>query len=602
MLARYRYIWTTLLVAAVTGVLVALGEGPAARWVASGYVLLIAGRSAVSMIASLRTGSWGIDVLAVAAIVSTVVLGDFWAALVVVLMLLSGEALEDFAGRRAHHELEALMSRAPRVAHRETAGAFVDDQVASHAPGDLLEVKPGEMVPVDGVLLTDGATFDESSISGESLPMWRASGSTVLSGTVNADEVVTLRAVRTAAGSQYQTIVDLVREAADSKAPFVRLADRVASPFTIGAVLIGVLAWVLSGDPARLAEVLVVATPCPLLIATPVAFIAGMSSAASRGVIVKGGGTLEQLSRVRSAAFDKTGTLTQGAPEIDRIESMADDDNDVLGMAAALESGSAHVLAQAITDAASARGLTVPAADGVSEEVASGLRGTVGGAAVAVGKLAFVAPGAEVPWGALAAGETAVYVSREGRMLGRIVLTDEVRPSAQATVSGLQGLGVSPIVMLTGDARETADKVAALVGITDVRSALLPGDKLRMVRELSPRPTLMVGDGVNDAPVLAAADVGIAMGARGATAASESADAVNLVEHIGRGLEAVGLARRVVRIAYHSIGLGIGLSVALMVVASFGVIPAIVGAALQEVVDVLTIANSLRAARHTVRE
>ncbi len=596
-LLRYRYIWTTLAIAAVTAVLALVGQGTAARWVATSYVLLIAARSAVGMIASLRKGSWGIDVLAVAAIVATVALGDFWAALVVVLMLLSGEALEDFAGRRAHRELAALMSRAPRVAHREVAGAVVDVPVDAIVPGDLVEVRPGETVPVDGALLGDGASFDESSITGESLPVWRAAGYTIRSGTVNADEVVTLRAVTTAALSEYQTIVELVRSAANSKAPFVRLADRVAIPFTIGALVIGALAWIISGDPARLAEVLVVATPCPLLIATPVAFIAGMSSAAARGVIVKGGGVIEQLSRVRTAAFDKTGTLTAGAPEIDRIESVDGDEERVLATAAALESGSAHVLAKAIVAAAAERGLGVTEADDLSEKLASGMRGMVGGLTAASGKKDFVAPHAHLPWPALAAGESAVYVSLGAALIGRIVLTDEVRPSARPTVAGLRALGISPIVMLTGDSVDTAQKVASAVGIDDVRAGLLPGDKLRMVGDLAPRPVLMVGDGVNDAPVLAAADVGIAMGARGATAASESADAVILVEDLGRVLEVVVLARRVVRIAYQSIGLGIGLSVVLMIVASLGVIPAIVGAALQEVVDVLTIANSLRAAR-----
>lgn len=596
-LLRYRYVWATIAVAAIVALIGLTPWAPSARWIASGYALLIAARSAWSMVKSIRTGSWGIDILAVAAIGATVAVGDFWAALVVVLMLMTGEALEDFAARRARSELSALMSREPRVAHLRHDGTTVDVTVDSVVPGDALEVRPGEAVPVDAQLALDGAFFDESSISGESLPVWRPVGDTVLSGAVTTDGVVVLRAVATAQNSQYQTIVALVRAASDSKAPFVRLADRVAIPFTIGSFSIGLLAWLVSGDPVRLAEVLVVATPCPLLIATPVAFIAGMSRAAARGVIVKGGGALEQLSRVRTAAFDKTGTITQGSPRVSRVEPLGTDASTVLALAAALESDSAHVLARAVVEEAERRTVTVPEARHVTESIAEGVHGTVGGSAAAVGKLSFVAPDARPAWLPLAAGETAVHVSRDGVLLGRIVLTDAVRPESASAVAGLREAGVGRIVMLTGDAHDTAQRVAAEVGIDDVRAGLLPADKVAAVRGLDPRPVMMVGDGINDAPVLAVADVGVAMGARGATAASESADVVVLVDNLGGVLDVVALARRTVRVAYQSIGIGIGLSVGLMLVASFGVLPAILGAALQELVDVVTILNSLRAGR-----
>lgn len=598
---RYSYVWATILVAAVAAILELTPWNWLSRWVASGYAILIAARSGWSMLKSLRSGAWGIDVLAVAAIVATVALGDFWAALVVVLMLMSGEALEDFASRRARRELRALMSRAPREAHRESAGTLEDIPVDSVVPGDVLEVKPGEAIPVDCELMTDGAFFDESSISGESLPVWRVAGSEVLSGAVNTDEVIRIRAAATAQESQYQTIVELVRVAADSKAPFVRLADRVAIPFTLGSLAVGFLAWLISGDPVRLAEVLVVATPCPLLIATPVAFIAGMSQAAARGVIVKGGGALEQLSRVRTAAFDKTGTITQGSPRVDRIETIVGDDETVLTIAAAVEADSAHVLARAVVDEASDRGLTVPEATRVVEEIAQGVRGMIDDLPVAVGKLAFVAPGARPDWPALRAGETAVNVSRTGQLLGRVVLTDKLRMESASTMLDLHTLGVSRIVMLTGDARDTAEKIASDVGIDEVHAGLLPIDKVAAVHGLSPRPVMMVGDGINDAPVLAVADVGVAMGARGATAASESADVVVLVEDLTRVSDVVSLAQRTVRIAYQSIGIGIGLSVGLMLIASAGVLPAIIGAALQELVDVVAILNSLRAGRGAAR-
>lgn len=593
LLLRYPLVSATLLTGLVTLALVLSPLAWLAPWVASAYALGIAARSAVSMVRSLRSGTWGIDILAVAAIVSTVVLGDYWAALVVVLMLTSGEALEDFASRRARSELSSLLSRAPQVAHRDDG----DVPVGEVRPGDELEVRPGELVPVDGVLMGHGASLDESSITGESLPVMRAAGEQVLSGAVNGGSVVRLRATATAAESQYQTIVELVRSASDSKAPFVRLADRVAIPFTLVAFAIGALAWILSGDPVRFAEVLVVATPCPLLIATPVAFIAGMSRAATDGVIVKNGGVIEQLSRARTAAFDKTGTLTRGAPEVDRIEVVSGSEAELLSLAAALEADSAHVLATAVVSAARDRGVPELIASDVTEVVAEGVHGTIDGASIRVGKRTYVAPSAVPEWAPLAAGETAVHVSRDCKLLGRIVLTDELRPEASVTLQRLRALGITRTVMLTGDSRETADKIAELAGVGEARAALLPAGKVAAIHELTPRPVLMVGDGVNDAPVLAAADIGVAMGARGATAASESADAVVLVEDLGRVADVMALSQRTIRIAYQSIGVGIGLSILLMLVASFGVLPAIIGAALQEVVDVIAILNSLRAGR-----
>ena len=593
---RYAYVWLTLGIAGLTAILLLTPWSWTAPWVASSYALLVAVRSGWSMVKSIRGGTWGMDVLAVAAIVSTVILSDYWASLVVVLMLMSGAALEDFASHRARSEVEALLSRAPRLAHVDHDGTLTDIAVDEVAPGDHLVVKPGEAIPVDGQVLT-GGYLDESSITGESLPVWHPPGSAVLSGAVNTSTLFTLRASATAAESQYQTIIDLVRAAADSKAPFVRLADRVAIPFTIGAFALGIAAWLLSGDPVRLAEVLVVATPCPLLIATPVAFIAAMSRSASRGVIVKSGGALEMLAKVRTAAFDKTGTITQGAPRVERVEALDGDESTVLTIAAALEVDSAHVLARTIVDEARRRGLELPHALNVVEEIASGVRGEISRDTVAAGKASFVSPTQHHDWPALAAGETSVYVARDGRFLGRVVLADEARDEAGAVVAGLGTIGIARVVMLSGDAQDTARRVASAVGILDVRASLLPADKVAAVRDLSPRPVMMVGDGVNDAPVLAAADVGVAMGARGATAASQSADVVVLVEDLGRVLEAVLLARRTVRIAYQSIGIGIGLSIVLMITASFGVLPAIIGAALQEVVDVLAILNSLRAAR-----
>ncbi len=598
LIRRYPLVIATLAVALVTlGVLLSPAAANAG-WVASVFALVIAGRSAISMVRSLRRGTWGIDILAVAAIISTVALGDYWASLVVVLMIVSGEALEDFASRRARSELTALMSRAPRIAHREDAAGDVDDvAIDAVAISDILEVRPGEAIPVDAAMLGDGATLDESSITGESMPVWRGPGAALLSGAVNGDGVIRVRATASAKDSQYQTIIELVRAAADSKAPFVRLADRVAIPFTAAAFLIGGLAWALSGEPARFAEVLVVATPCPLLIAAPVAFVAGMSRAARLGVIVKNGGVLEQLSRIKTVAFDKTGTLTQGTPIVTRVESVLESDDAIVSAMAALESDSTHVLAHAVVTEADRRGLDPREATDVEEVIGHGVRGVLDGSTLAVGKLSFVDANAKPTWGALAPGEMAIYVSRDGALLGRVVLTDELRPETRETLEALRALGVTRTVMLTGDAVETAEKIGALAGITEVRAALLPAEKVAAITSLTPAPVMMVGDGVNDAPVLAAAAVGVAMGARGATAASESADVVIMVEDLSKTATVIQVSQRTLRIARQSIAVGIGLSLVLMGVASFGLLPAILGAALQEVIDVVAIVNSLRAGR-----
>ena len=594
LLRRYPLVLTTLGVAALTGVLVAVV--PAwALWPASAWALVIATRSLISMIRALRRGTWGIDILAVTAIVATVALGDYWAALVVVLMLTGGEALEDYASQRARRELGALLDRAPRFAHREQNGNTVDVPVGELAVGDVVEVRPGEVLPVDGIVLDDDATLDESSLTGESLPVVHAAGDAVASGAVNGGGVIRIRATATAAGSQYQAIIDLVRAASDSRAPFVRLADRVALPFTAVAFLIGGVAWAISGDPTRFAEVLVVATPCPLLIAAPVAFIAGMSRAAGFGVIIKNGGVLERLARVRTAAFDKTGTLTRGEPVVLRVDTIDGGPGDrVLGAAASVEQDSAHVLAQAVVTAAAG---SSRAATGVAEVMGRGIHGTVDGVAVSVGRQDWVDADARPAWAALGAGEMAVHVALDGRLAGRIVLTDELRPESAEALTRLRALGVTRTVMLSGDSVETAQAIGARCGIDEVRARLLPADKVAAVHDLQPRPVLMVGDGVNDAPVLALADVGVAMGARGATAASESADVVVLVEDLLRVPRTVALAQRTIRIAMQSIGIGIGLSLVLMLIAAFGVIPAIVGAGLQELIDVVTILNSLRAGR-----
>jgi heavy metal translocating P-type ATPase len=599
-LREYRVVTATLLVGLVGGTLELAGLADAARWGISIFALAVAALQARGMIADLRAGSYGVDILAVTAIVSTVLVGEYWAALVVCLMLSGGEALEDYAAGRARRELSALLERAPQVGHRLLPdGTVADVPVTELVVGEEVLVKPHELVPVDGVLLSDDATFDESSLTGESLPIDRRRGDDLLSGSVNGGEAVRVRVSAAAADSQYQRIVELVREAQDSKAPFVRLADRVAVPFTGVAFLIAGLAWALSGEATRFAEVLVVATPCPLIIAAPVAFMAGMSRSARNGVIVKGGGTLEQLSRVRTVAFDKTGTLTYGTPRVARVD-VADglSSDELLSLAAAVEQYSSHPLAAAIVKAARDRRLPVPAASDVEEVTGHGVRAVVGGHAVVVGKATFVGAEVtgvrEVP---LEPGQTGVHVGVSGRYAGVVALADETRAETAQTLAGLHRAGVRTTMMLTGDAEPTARHIAAEIGIDDVRAGLLPEDKVGAVRAVTARPVMMVGDGVNDAPVLAVADVGVAMGAKGSTAASESADVVVMLDDLYRTVRAVQIGRRTMRVAWQAIGIGVGLSVALMLVAAAGLLPAIVGAWLQEVVDLTCILWALLASR-----
>ncbi|MCW5951379.1 MAG: heavy metal translocating P-type ATPase, partial [Propionibacteriaceae bacterium] len=425
-------------------------------------------------------------------------------------------------------------------------------------------------------------------------------GEEVLSGSVSQQRVALVRATASAADSQYQQVIDLVQAAAASKSPIVRLADRYAVPFTLVSLAIAGVAWWLSGDPVRFAQVLVVATPCPLLIAAPVAFLAGMSRTASIGVIVKSGGIMETLARTRTVALDKTGTITHGQPVIDLIEPEdGTTRGDLLRVAAAAETFSTHVLARTIVATARQQHLHVPAACDVEETTAAGMTGRVLGRLTAVGSAAHVerVTGHRPPDRPVLPGHIAIHVATADGYLGRILLADQVRNNALATLHALRGLGVRSVTMLTGDAADTARHVGDQLGIADVRAGLLPADKVAQVTSLPDRPVAMVGDGVNDAPVLAAADVGIAMGARGATAASESAGVVILLDDLSRVAASIAISQRTVRIALQAIWLGITISVALMLVAVWGVLPAIVGATLQEVVDLAAILTALRAVR-----
>jgi heavy metal translocating P-type ATPase len=602
---RYPVIVATVAVGAVVIALDLSGAAGAARVLATVFVSVVVAWTLVRMIRDAVRGSVGLDILAVVAMVATLAVGEYAASLIIVLMLSGGEALEDYASRRATRELTALLDRSPQRAHLvgpptdDDADAIRDVAVEEVAVGDVLLVRPAEIVPVDGELLTAEAAFDESSLTGESLPITRRAGEEVLSGSVNGSRAVRIRAVRTSSDSQYQQIVTLVREAQDSRAPVVRLADRFAVPFTAVSLVIAAAAWAVARDPVRFAEVLVLATPCPLLIAAPVAFLGGLSRAAKAGVVVKGGAVIEQLARVRTAAFDKTGTLTAGRPElVEVLPAPGFDADEILGLAASAEQYSSHVLADGIRRAAVGRGLALAPAAEAREVATNGVSAVIDGRTVTVGKPGYVlslAP--DTRRVALELGQAAAYVAVDDRFAGALVLADDVRPESAAVIGWLRDHGVQRVAMLTGDVDATASAVAARVGIAEVHAELLPAQKVSLAATMKPRPIMMVGDGVNDAPVLAAADIGVAMGARGATAAGEAADAVILRDSLVEVADAMAIARHTLRVAYAAIWIGIALSVGLMLIATTGVIPAVAGALVQEFVDLATILYALRALR-----
>ena len=600
-LSSYPWLFVALLVGGTGLVVSALGYESVVAWGVSGFALLIALKEGYQMVRSLLKGHVGLDLLAVTAILATILVGEYWASLIIVIMLTGGEALEDAAAHRAERELTALLDRTPQSAHRIGEGnVVVDVPVGEILVGERILIRPSEIVPVDGSLISEVGQFDESSLTGESMPVDRMAGDLVLSGSVNGPRAVEIVATAKAEDSQYQRIVQLVQQAAASKAPLVRLADRYAVPFTLVAYAIAGIAWWVSGDPVRFAEVLVVATPCPLLIAAPVAFMGGMSRSAKAGIVVKDAGTLERLARVRSVAFDKTGTLTYGHPEVVAVHSARSDlsEDEVLRFVGSAEQYSTHVLAAALREEALARGLTLLEATSAREVATHGVSADFSGRAVVVGKPAFVLENSEgLVRRELGPGEAAVYVAVDGIFAGTVVVRDKLREEAHTTLESLRELGISRTIMLTGDVPETAKHIADQVGLSEVHAECLPEDKVRIVSSLEPKAVMMVGDGVNDAPVLAVSDVGVAMGARGSTAASESADVVVLLDDLERAAHAVEIGQRTVRIALESIWLGIVISVGLMVLAAFGFLPAVVGALLQEVVDLVAILGALRAVR-----
>ncbi|MDT2754578.1 heavy metal translocating P-type ATPase [Enterococcus pseudoavium] len=560
-------------------------------------IAIVGGITTISMLSgmiqTLRSGKYGIDILAITAIIATLLVGDYWASLVVLIMLTGGDSLEDYANHQASRELRSLLDNSPRIAHRIDGAELTDLALEEVQVGDLVLVKPGEIVPVDG-RVTEGDSFvNEASLTGESRPVEKGPNAELMSGSVNGDNALRYKVTKAAQDSQYQTLVKLVKESEAKPAHFVRLADRYAVPFTLIAYLIGGVAWFVSKDPVRFAEVLVVASPCPLILAAPVALVAGMSRSSRNGIVVKTGTTIEKLARAKSIAFDKTGTLTEGRLSVETIQTVGEvSPEELIIYAASGEQESSHILARSLMTYAQEKQLNLLPTQELEEITGQGIKAQVNGKEIRVGKAAFVGAPTDLNESA-----TAVYVSLADQYIGFITFKDIVRPEAFATIKELNQLGLKKTIMLTGDQRAIAQQIADTVAISEVHADCLPAEKIKVINTLtkSERPAIMVGDGVNDAPALAVADIGIAMGVHGSTAASESADAVILKDDLSRVATAVRLSQDTMQIARQSVLLGIVICVILMLIASTGVIPALLGAALQEVVDTVSILSALRA-------
>ena len=580
------------------------GAGPAADVVWLGVAACGVAYACWVAVASIARGRLSVDVIALLALAGAIAVDELLAAAVISVMLASGRALEDWAAHRARHDLSALLARAPRIARRYRDGVLETVPLDEIVAGDLLLVAAGDVVPVDGALADEAAVLDESALTGEALPVQHGRGDALRSGTVNAAGPFDLRATTSAADSTYAGIVRLVSEAESAQAPFVRLADRYALWFLPLSLAVAGVAWALGGA-ARAVAVLVVATPCPLILAAPVALVSGLSAAARRGIVVKNGGVLERLARCTTVLLDKTGTLTAGQPAVTAIvPAGALAPEEILGLAASLDQASGHVLATAVVRAAAERGCPLDQPADVTERAGQGIEGTVAGRLVRLGRAEWAGVQGTPPWvravrrRAWLDGALTVFVAVDGIPAGALLLEDRIRPDARQTIRALRHGGITRIVLATGDRVEAASAVGALTGVDEVLAELTPGGKLDAVRREQQRAAvIMTGDGINDAPALALADVGVAMGARGSTASSEAADAVLTVDHLGRLGEATTLARRTRRIALQSVLAGMGMSLAAMGVAAAGFLPAVWGALLQEGIDVAVILNALRALR-----
>jgi heavy metal translocating P-type ATPase len=556
------------------------------------------------IVTSLRRGEVGLDIVAALSMSAALTVGQALAAAIVALMYAGGQYLESFAERRARRDMTALLSRVPRSALCYRDGRLDEVALEHIIPGDRLLIRQGDVVPVDGTVAKGVAVLDQSALTGEALPVTFKAGQPVLSGATNAGDAFDLAASHRAAESTYAGVVRLVEAAQRSRAPMTRLADRFAVAFLAATVTLAAAAWWLTGDPIRAVAVLVVATPCPLILAVPVAIVSGLSRAAKLGILIKGGKAIETLARVRALVLDKTGTLTIGQAKIvsTRVApGIAADE--LLRLAASLDQASKHVIAQTLVAEAHAKGLKLAVPSDVVETPGEGVTGRVEDHKIVVGGLRFVsARAAEAATAMLPRdrppGALAVAVAIDGTLAGILILADELRAGTEKLLTDLRTLGIERIVLATGDRAEVASFIAAGLSLDQVRSELTPDQKILVVlSERKNGPVMMIGDGVNDAPALAAADIGMAMGAKGAAASAEAADVVLLVDALDRVLPAIRIALRSRRIALESVGAGMGLSVVAMIAAALGAITPVEGALFQEMIDVAVIFNALRALR-----
>lgn len=559
--------------------------------VAGGWIALV---MFIDMVKKLRSGDYGVDLLAITAIIATLAVGEYWAAMVILLMLIGGDAIEDYANHKAHSELSVLLDNTPRRAHLVDGDQSKEVAVDELKVGNTVVVRPGELVPVDGTVIDGESSVNESTLTGESLPINKQPGDELLSGSVNGDGRLTMRVDRRAADSQYQQLVSLIQQADQQPAKFVRLADRYAIPFTIISYVIAGIAWWVAKDPVRFAQVLVVASPCPLILAAPVAFVSGMSRSSANGIVVKTGDVIEKMATIRSAAFDKTGTLTQGNLTVSAVVPVGGMSTErLLQLTASAEQNSGHVLAQSVVQNAHENNVSLLQPTTMRETTAQGVEAQIDGHQVRVGRRTFVDSQRRIP----VTDVTAIYVTVDDVYQGHIEFRDQLRPEAPQVIQRLRKVGVQTIIMLTGDQPTIAKQIAHKVGIDTVFAGLLPEQKITNLKNLpeDERPSMMVGDGVNDAPVLKTADVGVAMGARGSTAASESADVVILADDLRKVVNAVVIAKDTLAIAKHAVWIGIAVCTVLMLICSTGVVPTIIGAMLQEIVDTVCIVWGLRA-------
>ena len=578
------------------------GAWSSAIWAAAAVPVLAA--LVAEIASSLRRGDFGLDLIAALSMTAALVFGEHLAAVVVALMYAGGQYLESYAERRARREMTALLSRVPRTAVRHRDGNLEEVALELIDPGDRLLVRRGDVVPVDGEVAGGVAVLDQSALTGEALPVRRAPGEPVMSGSTNAGDAFDLTASRRAADSTYAGIVRLVEQAQRSRAPMARLADRFAIAFLGVALALAAGAWFVTGDPIRAVAVLVVATPCPLILAVPVALVSGMSRAAKQGILIKSGKALEIMARVRALVIDKTGTLTEGRAWLVATEAPSDmTAHEVLRIAASLDQASKHTIAQTLVAEARNRGMTLSVPTEVAETPGEGIEGRVDGRKAIVGGVRFVAgrlgkAAAAVAPSRRAPGSLAVALVVDGELKGVLVLADELRAGAEMLLAELRRLGIERIVLATGDRHDVAHAMTEGLSIDAMRSDLTPDQKVIVVlSERKNGPVMMIGDGVNDAPALAAADLGVAMGVRGAAASAEAADVVLLVDQLDRVLAGLKIAQRSRRIALESVYAGISLSLAGMTAAAFGYLTPVQGALLQELIDVAVILNALRALR-----